>query len=498
MSGKARREATSTRTSVPRVRRTALASAVALALGAPVHAAENTDIERLEQRLELLMQEIERLKSEQAEEIEKLKAEQAEQQQAIEEQQQKVEAQAKTVEEVASAAPAQAVVGGDYPGSFKLPGTDTSIKLGGYVKADLIYDLDADTGDSFAASAIPAEGTPAKEESFRAHARQTRINLSTWTPTPVGEVKTFIEGDFFGSGGNEQFTNGTGFRLRHAFGEVRAQEWDVLFGQTWTLFMPLASYPDTVDFFGPAGIPFIRQGQARVTWKGIENVTVGFSAENSELSARADPVLDPTGVGFVDSEGSGLNFGIDTIPDFVGAVEYNNNGWNLKASGVIRLLETDTAGGAPQSDDEVAWGGFVGGVVPLGALAPSLGDDTLSFNFSYGDGIGRYIINGFAQDAFIDATGRLETIESWGVAGALTHHWSNTFYSNVVYGRQEFDDTFAATDTDALQTVHVNLFWQPADNARFGVEWIYGERQFENSDLDNDAQRVQFGAQYFF
>jgi hypothetical protein len=119
-----------------------------------------------------------------------------------------------------------AVTRGDHPGSFKIPGTNTSVKIGGYVKADFIYDVDADLGDSFAASAIPADGSDADRKSgnFRSHAKQTRLNFSTWTPTEVGEVKLFIEGDFFGQGGNQTFSNSTTFRLRHAFGEIGLEQ----------------------------------------------------------------------------------------------------------------------------------------------------------------------------------------------------------------------------------------------------------------------------------
>jgi len=41
-----------------------------------------------------------------------------------------------------AAAPADAVVGGDYPGSFKLPGSDTSFSIHGYTKLDFVYNFD--------------------------------------------------------------------------------------------------------------------------------------------------------------------------------------------------------------------------------------------------------------------------------------------------------------------------------------------------------------------
>ena len=53
------------------------------------------------------------------------------------------------------AAQKKAVATGDFPGSWKMPGTNTSVSFSGYVKLDAIYDLDLDVnpknqfGDSF-------------------------------------------------------------------------------------------------------------------------------------------------------------------------------------------------------------------------------------------------------------------------------------------------------------------------------------------------------------
>ena len=376
---------------------------------------------------------------------------------------------------------ADTVTRGDHPGSFKLPGTNTSVAIGGYVKADLIYDVNADVGDTFAASAIPADGSDGdrKNGNFRSHAKQTRLNFTSWTPTEIGEAKLFLEGDFFGQGGNQTFSNSTTFRMRHAYGEIGP----VLAGQTWTLFMPLTSYPETVDFFGPSGIPFIRQGQLRYTHKLDDAWSVAGSIENSELSART---LDGTTVG---SSGGDLRFGVDTLPDVIAAVSYDRDGWHGRLAGVGRLLDTEDAG---SDDREFGWG------LTASAVVPTFGDDSFQANFTYGDGVGRYIINGFNQDAFIDDGGNLDTIKSWGLAAGYTHHWSSQFRSNLVYGRYQVLDTNLATDTESLDTVHANLIWEPDPKLRFGVEYIFGRRAFDDGGFDNTAHRVQLAAQFLF
>ena len=150
---------------------------------------------------------------------------------------------------------------GEFPGSFKLPGTNTSLGFYGYAKLDIIRDLNAFQGDSPSFPAIPLDGTAAarRQGATRLQARQSRFNIETRTPTEFGTLRTLIEGDFFGTGGNALTSNSTTFRLRHAYGELGP----VLGGQTWSNFMDPQSIPETVDFNGPAGQIFIRQGQLR-------------------------------------------------------------------------------------------------------------------------------------------------------------------------------------------------------------------------------------------
>jgi hypothetical protein len=97
--------------------------------------------------------------------------------------------------------------------------------------------------------------------SFIMHAKQTRLGLFTNTTTDYGKFNTRIETDFYGSGGNQTASNSYGLRLRRAYGELG----NLLVGQEWSTFIDLASYPETIDFGGPAGSLFVRQAQIRWT-----------------------------------------------------------------------------------------------------------------------------------------------------------------------------------------------------------------------------------------
>src|SRR6266852_6254367 len=211
-------------------------------------------------------------------------------------------------------APTSVVTGGDIPGSFRLPGSTTSIKLGGYVKFDAVYSditqgVDAVANQQTVDSAIPVghTGTPAhhKRGQLTYHARQTRLNLATSTPTDYGSMTTYIEGDFFGADGNESVSNSNGFRVRHAYGALG----NFSAGQYWTNFFNEQAYVETLDFGGPVGEIFVRQAQVRWTQK-FAGGDWSVSAENPE-SVIAVP-------------GSATTFRSDSdhTPDFTGRVKF--------------------------------------------------------------------------------------------------------------------------------------------------------------------------------
>ena len=99
-----------------------------------------------------------------------------------------------------------------------------------------------------------------------------------------------LEGDFnneprtgntaqYGTSGNlftQQQTSSYGFRIRHAYGTFGG----LLVGQTWSTFMDLDNYPETVDFNGPTGATFIRQPLVRYSYGTPSAGTFTVALEN--------------------------------------------------------------------------------------------------------------------------------------------------------------------------------------------------------------------------
>jgi len=386
---------------------------------------------------------------------------------------------------VNGADPAYVETEGGYDLGVKIPASETVVTVSGYVRGDFRFDDSSDLGDSFVVSSIPADGTPGDAESghTRLHARQSRLRVRSNTELDNGTtLKTHFEGDFFGTGGNESFSNSASFRLRHAY----ATYGGLTIGQVWTNFMDFVAYPTTVDFFGPAGKSFARQAVIKYTFSN----GISISAENPETDGfgALGRVRESTG-----------GPGQDVAPDFTIAWRGGPGGagGSYEFAGVGRLLGVDgviegPAGGPGIDVDETEFG-F--GVNLAGAWA--FGPFSVAGSLTFGDGIGRYIINGAGNEIFVTDTGEVETVTSMAFSGNVKYNWTPGSSSLIAVGAFENDDPSQSNGIDNLQTIHVNYIWTPFPGSSFGVELIQGF--LENADgSEGDATRFAFGAQLNF
>lgn len=352
--------------------------------------------------------------------------------------------------------------------TIKLGNTGATATLGGYIKLDAIYSIDQDTGDTQDPTAL-AIGSDAGDRTFRFHARQTRLFLRTEKSTPIGDLRTNLEGDFFGAGGNEVFSNSRTFRIRHAYGSIGGFG----AGQTWTNFMQFTAYPSTVDFNGPMGTSFLRQAQVRYTTKSAGGAEWSVALENPEATGFASPK--------------------DRFPDVTGRVKWQGQRWGFEASAVLRFLEYDNG---TASDTTNGYGVMVSGRYKIA-------DTTLMGNALGGKGIGRYLYTASGAPsgagigaARIAADGSLETIKAYGGQVAIMQQWTNIFSSVLSYGRTTGDRP-EAISTRKLETAHFANFWKPIPEVTFGAELAW-QRKTLQSDQSADAKRIQFSAQYNF
>jgi len=94
-----------------------------------------------------------------------------------------------------------AALRGSLPNSWRIPGTETSVRLYGFGKANLYSSLNMrDRGDAPSVQGIPLAGSPADLQGgdIGFTARRSRIGFDTQTPSDWGPVFTRVEFDFAG------------------------------------------------------------------------------------------------------------------------------------------------------------------------------------------------------------------------------------------------------------------------------------------------------------
>ena len=136
------------------------------------------------------------------------------------------------------------------------------LSIGGYVKLDYAYNS-VNLGPSGAISpptgaipsrAVASTAVAAEQEQSILSMRQSRLWFKVDGPTFLGaKTGALIEGDFYGD--NSAATESPMLRMRLAYGTMDWANTQVLFGQFWDLFAPMAA--STLDFrmSAPYGAP---------------------------------------------------------------------------------------------------------------------------------------------------------------------------------------------------------------------------------------------------
>lgn len=396
-----------------------------------------------------------------------------------------------------------AVVTGDQPASYRVPGTEISLRLYGFAELNWVHAFKADNSDmdySTFAPYLPLDGTPEARRKNRDYmtGRTSRIGIEAGSPTRFGVLGVKVEGDFnneprtgdssvYGSPRNvvtQQQTNSYGFRIRHAYGQFGG----LLAGQTWSTFMDVDNYPETVDYNGPIGSTFIRQPQIRYGYPTQTWGTFTAALENS-----SSYVLDATG--------SIVATSLSRMPD---AVLRWDRGFDWGAVSVRAMTQElrvdDGAGGAASAR---GWGFAASALYKVRAAG-----DVLTVGVTGGDGIGRYL--NYIEGAFLDAaTGKVLTERAIGAiagyqlkaadwvrinfVGGLTHDYKNAYTD---FARANGLDGGRFGINEWVYQAHVGPIFTPMKGVDLGLEGIWAQRETLSGAKGSDL-RANFSAKYY-
>lgn len=292
---------------------------------------------------------------------------------------------------------------------------DTTIRLGGYIKADIAVTTNGVNSPSnlLLTRQHVANADKTKDDRWEVGARESRLFIRTET----NGWKTRLEGGFLlgedpttvngNPVSNEFVSNSNFFRLRHA--TVSKGKW--LAGQTWSTFMDLAGLGELLDFAAHASVIFVRQGQIRYTMP-VGKGSLMLAAENPATLGAGNLQAGPR-------------------PDLVARLNFNG-GWGHASVGLLAREFVDAATDNTDSGTGVS----VTARLKIGEK------DSLHLQYNTG-AIGRYmgIATFFGAST---ASGKIEAVDSKGGSIGYRHWWSDKSRSVIMISNTEADDAAAA------------------------------------------------------
>lgn len=446
------------------------ALASALAFAAPAHAQSAQD---LRQQMQSMQQRLDALE---AAEAEAKRAQQA------------TAAQAAAASQQAQAADLK----GSFPGSIRIPGTDTSVRLYGAARFSGSYDFDGrNRSITQSSNSVPLTRGAADRQGGGTNfdARYSRLGFETRTDSDWGPVRTLVEFDFAGSQSTASTTTQGGWvpRLRHAYVEAGP----LLAGQTTTLFA--GTFPDeVVDANTPLGQSALRQAQIRYSL----DLGNGFSA----ALGLEDPYSDYSYTGgtvYPDSDTSPA-VAVNKLPDLTSRLTYGGSWGHVDLTGLLRQIEYTNKGAtvASQRFSDTVTGYGLG----LDGVVNTFGQDNMFGRVVYGEGIGRYLdgiggagISNVGLSSVAQANYALDTVKVFSGIVGYKHVWAPGIRSTVQgslarLSYPSYADTFSTSLNRTMGEVMANTVWSPIRNLDLGVEYHYGERGLLEAD-SNGAKR---------
>ncbi len=398
----------------------------------------------------------------------------------------------------------QYVSKGTMPGSFIVPGTKTSVYLGGFVNFQAIYDPTENLGPKFSIGNMTPPGSTNRQQShgtFHAQDKVSRIIFATRTPSSYGDIGTNISLDFYGftnGGDNNQALQNNNWDARIVYAYGTLGRW--LFGQANSNFLDNVDQAETFDNAGPAGVPGGHAPQVRYTVPMRRGQQLSFSLENPQT-------------GYQDTRDN-IEVATKTnpFPDLTARYQRSGGWGHFQVSGVVRELGfTDDTG---QRWTKWDGAGIVGATLNMPDGRGGYSKDNAGFQAWYG-ALGRYLPDDFGANvasvlAINDGTRQgmaasaIEVQPDAGLTVFAQHWWAPKLRSNLALGyNQQTLASFLPADAQnatKTETVHVNLIEQPVPSLDLGVELMWGRKTFQSSTglAPADATRVEFGGIWHF
>ena len=376
---------------------------------------------------------------------------------------------------------------------------EKSFEVYGFAMADYIQDfnrVDPLWEASLRPSKIPTlDGQFGGDGQAIISARQTRFGVRAQQDVAGMPLKVVFEFDLFGTGDDAGQTT---MRTRHMYGE-----WGpLLAGQTNTLFMDGDIFPNTIEYWGPPGMAFVRTPQVRYTYRtGPHKFAVAIEKPGNDIDPGNIRQLEPVlGFSFQDD---------NEAPDLTAQYRYESGWGHIQVAGILRSLGYEavaTPGNEPKGS-ETGWG------IDLTSNIKVLQKDVIHLGAVFGEGIATYMNDGGVDmgpnanpvvappiagvPPVLDLSA--EAVPLTGLLVYYDHYWNDTMSSSIGWSQTRVDNTSFQQSTAfrSGQYASVNLLWTPDSRIMIGGELLWGQRE-DFSGAHGDDTRIQFSFKYNF
>jgi len=371
-----------------------------------------------------------------------------------------------------------------FPSSIPLFGSNVRMKIGGYVKTDLIKDFDyvADRYE-FELGSIAVEGSPERElggvSTF--HVKQTRLNFdfrskAKWKNGKEFPMQVFLEVDWFFDSDDFRLVP----RMRHAYGVIGR----LLIGRTWTNSGDLSTLPGTIDFAGGDALYGGRVAQIR--WQDSFGKNFTYAVAIEETGGQID---NPN-----DLEGEFR----PQWPNLAGNIRYKTSNGSSFQLGLDLFAHTWRG---PETVPNETKAGYA--ITGSGRFAFKLSQyqDAFVYGAGFGTGQGHRIIalswDGKASGVITDDG--LNLSPAWFGYAGFNHYWSKSFNStfSTAWAETDLSPDQAGSTIKRAGSFHANLIWFPYPRISTGIEYMWGVRE-NNDGIEGTATRIQFMAKFKF
>ena len=380
-------------------------------------------------------------------------------------------------------------------GFYYIPGTDTCLKIGGFIRVDAHYGATAAPHESVDFTANYRSGNT------RLFNTQTRAyaTFDARSQTAYGTLRSY-----FLTGGNSD--NGAAFSayMNRAFIQLAGFTW----GLTDSIFDTYSATPIHLNIVvatnGSIGASGIWQWRYTAQFGNGMSASVAFEEPSRRDKAINDGTFvraaAPTCV-VLPCPPAPLSPGLirhgERYPDVTAQIGASGTWGRVQIAAAIHdaSVGVSTAGTrlvAFPGQNRLGWAGMVGGLLNV----PGMPGDTFGFQFTYAvgatgyvtgnvntfggaDGNGMYRVikgliaaGGFVQDgALVGAS--VEAMKAWGFEAGYRHAWTPTLSTSIAGGYVDLRQPSIAAMNSRVWNVGSRTLWSPVQNFSLGVDVLY-------------------------